>query len=287
MTRRGIIWALVALIILLILSQSFPFFVVTEYQQAVITQFGRFVRVVKEPGLHFKIPFIQQVSIFEKRLLEYDAEPKEVITRDKKTLVIDNYSKWRIIDPKRFYETVRNEAGALARLDDIVYSELRIELGRHTRAEIVSQQRGEIMRKVTEKSNLKAKEYGIEVKDVRIKRADLPADNAKAIYGRMKAEREREAKRYRSEGEEEAAKIRAEADKQKVVILADAYRKAQQIKGEGDAMAIRIFAQALEKDPDFYAFYRTLEAYRNSLKDKTTLILSSDSEFLKYLREGE
>jgi membrane protease subunit HflC len=284
--KKGFIWVIVAGAVLLILSQSFPFFTVAEYQQAVITQFGRFIRVVKEPGLHFKVPFLQQVTIFEDRLLEYDAEPKEIITKDKKTLVVDNYSKWKIIDPKRFYETVRNETGALARLDDIVYSELRIELGRHTLTDIVASQRGEIMKKVTHKSDQKAREYGIEVKDVRIKRADLPVENAKAIYGRMKAEREREAKRYRSEGEEEAAKIRAEADKQKTIILAEAYKKAQKIKGEGDASAIKIFAQALEKDPEFYAFYRTLEAYKESLKDKTTLILSPNSEFLRYLKEG-
>ena len=283
--KKGMIWLIAAVALLLILVRSLPFFVITEYQQAVITQFGRFIRAVKEPGLHFKTPFLQQVSIFEDRLLEYDAEPKEIITKDKKTLLVDNYSKWKIIDPKRFYETVRNEAGALARLDDIVYSEMRIELGRHTLSDIVASQRGKIMEKVTQKSNKKAVEYGIEVRDVRIKRADLPAENAKAIFGRMKAEREREAKKYRSEGEEEAAKIRAEADKQKAILLADAYNEAQKVRGEGDALAIKIFAQALEQDPDFYAFYRTLEAYRKSLNDKTTLILSPNSEFLKYLQE--
>ena len=283
--KKGMIWLIAAVALLLILVRSLPFFVITEYQQAVITQFGRFIRAVKEPGLHFKTPFLQQVSIFEDRLLEYDAEPKEIITKDKKTLLVDNYSKWKIIDPKRFYETVRNEAGALARLDDIVYSELRIELGRHTLSDIVASQRGEIMENVTQKSNQKAVEYGIEVRDVRVKRADLPAENAKAIFGRMKTEREREAKKYRSEGEEEAAKIRAEADKQKTILLADAYNEAQKVRGEGDALAIKIFAQALEQDPDFYAFYRTLEAYRKSLNDKTTLILSPNSEFLKYLQE--
>lgn len=285
--KKGIGWLIIVLIIFLILSSSSPFFIVTEYQQAVITQFGRFIRAVKEPGIYFKTPFLQQVAIFEDRLLEYDAAPKEILTKDKKTLVVDNYSKWKIIDPKRFYETVRNEAGALTRLDDIVYSELRIELGRHNLSDIIASQRGEIMEKVTRKSNHKAQEYGIEVNDVRIKRADLPPENAKAIYGRMKTEREREAKKYRSEGEEEAAKIRAEADKQKTILLADAYEAAQKSRGEGDALAIKIFAQALEQDPEFYSFYRTLEAYKKSLKDKTTLILSPDSEFLKYLQKSE
>ncbi len=230
-----------------------------------------------------KVPFIQSVTYFDDRLLEYDADPREIITKDKKALVVDNYSKWRIIDPLRFLQTVHNEQGAQARLDDIVYSELRVELGRHSLEEIVSKKRAELMQEVTERSSEKAREYGININDVRIKRADYPPENEPAIFNRMRAERERIAKQYRAEGEREAAMIRAETDKQKAFILADAYEKEQSTKGEGDAIAVKIYSEAYKKDEEFYAFLRSLEAYRASLANKTMLVVSSDSEFLKYL----
>ncbi|MCZ6700481.1 MAG: protease modulator HflC, partial [bacterium] len=188
-------------------------FTVSEIQQGVVTQLGKPVRVVKNPGLHFKLPFLQQVIFFDNRLLDYDSAPTEVVTKDKKALVVDNYSRWRIKDPLLMLQTVQNENGAQARLDDIIYSELRLELGLHSLIEIVASKRKEIFSKVTASSNEKAKEYGIEIIDVRVKRADLPPENEKAVYGRMRAERQRSARQYRSEGKEEALKIRSKTDK--------------------------------------------------------------------------
>jgi membrane protease subunit HflC len=258
-------------------------FAVDETEQAIVTQLGKFVREVKEPGLHFKIPFIQKEHKLEARVLEYDAAAAKIITDDKKHLVIDNYARWKIIDPLKFYKTVGNEFGAQSRLDDIVFSEMREELARHELTEIVSVNREHIMEKVAEQCNQKAGDYGIQVIDVRIKRADLPQEVTHSVFERMKAERQRIAKRYRSEGEEEAVKIKADADKQKTIELANAYEQAEKLKGEGDAQALTIYAQAYEKDPEFYSFLRTLEAYVNSLGKDTTIILPSDSEFFKYL----
>ena len=187
------------------------------------------------------------------------------------------------MDPLKFYQAVRNEFGAQSRLDDIVFSEIREEAARHTMTEIISINREVIMDAVGKQCNEKAVEYGIEVIDVRIKRADLPADVTHSVYARMKAERERIAKKYRSEGEEEAVKIRAKTDKEKTILLATSYRTAEKLKGEGDGEAIKIYAEAFEKDPEFYSFTRTLEAYEKSLTKDTTVILPSDSEFFKYL----
>jgi modulator of FtsH protease HflC len=258
---------------------------VAETEQAVVTQLGRPVRLVRTPGLHLKVPFLQQLTFFEDRLLDYDTAPAPVITRDKKNLVVDNYAKWQISDPLKFLQTVQNEAGAQARLDDIIYSKVREQLGLHDLVEVIATQRDAIMRAVTLGSHEAATAYGIAVVDVRIRRADLPPENAQAVYGRMRTEREREAKRYRSEGQEEALKIRAETDKQKAIMLAEAYEQEQAIRGEGDAAAIRVYAGAFQQDPDFFDFVRTLEAYRKSLKGKTTLVLPPQMEFLRYLRE--
>ncbi|GAI43214.1 unnamed protein product, partial [marine sediment metagenome] len=191
--------------------------------------------------------------------------------------------RWRIVEPLKLYQTVRDESGAQARLDDIVFSEIREELARHTLTEIVSVNREAIMEKVHKQCDEKAREYGIEVMDVRIKRADLPGEVAHSVYARMKAERQRIAKKYRSEGEEEAVKIRAQTDKEKTILLAESYRQAEKLKGDGDAEAIKIYAEAFEKDPEFYAFVRTLKAYEKSLRRDTTIVLSSDSELFQYL----
>ena len=259
-------------------------FIVDQTRQALVVQLGNPVGGVRGPGLHFKIPFIQQVIFFEKRILEYDATPAEILTQDKKNVVVDNYSKWRIVDPLKFYQAVRSIGGAQARLDDIIYSELRVELGVHTLTEILSGGRAELMLNVTKRSDEVARSLGIEVLDVRIKRADLPKENERAVFGRMSAERERQAKKYRSEGMEEAQKIRSEAEKERTVILAEAYRTSQENKGTGDAEAVRIYAEAFEKNPDFYAFMRSLEAYKEGLKGDNTLVLDSDNSFFKYLR---
>jgi membrane protease subunit HflC len=223
------------------------------------------------------------VHKFEARVLEYDAAAAKIMTDDKKHLVIDNYARWKIIDPLKFYQTVATESGAQSRLDDIVFSEMREELARHSLTEVVSVNRKEIMDKVAEQCDQKAGDYGIQVIDVRIKRADLPEEVRHSVYARMKAERERIAKKYRSEGGEEAAIIMAETDKEKKILLADSYRDAEKLNGEGDAEAIKIYAQAFEKDPEFYSFVRTLEAYEKSLGEGTTIVLPSDSEFFQYL----
>jgi modulator of FtsH protease HflC len=284
MPRVSTFWWILGIGALLVIA-SRTFYMVSETAQVVVTQLGRPVRLVKTPGLHLKVPFLQQLTYFEDRLLDYDAAPAPVITRDKKNLVVDNYAKWQIRDPLIFLQTVQNEAGAQARLDDIIYSKVREQLGLHDLAEVIATKRDAIMRAVTAGSHEASTDYGIAVIDVRIKRADLPPENAQAVYGRMRTEREREAKRYRSEGQEEALKIRAESEKQKTIMLAEAYEQEQVVRGEGDAEAMRVYARAFQHDPDFFTFTRTLEAYRKSLKGKTTLLLPPQMEFLRYLRE--
>ncbi len=281
MNRKIIIAIVLVIVIVIVLAGSV--FTVDETEQAIVTRLGKYVRTVSEPGLRFKVPFLENVHKFEDRVLEYDAAAAPIITSDKKHLVIDNYARWRIVDPLKLYQTVRDEFGAQARLDDIVFSEIREELARHTLTEIVSVNREAIMEKVHKQCDNKAREYGIEVMDVRIKRADLPGEVAHSVYARMKAERQRIAKKYRSEGEEEAVKIRAQTDKEKTILLAESYRQAEKLKGEGDAEAIKIYAEAFEKDPEFYAFVRTLKAYEKSLKRDTTIVLPSDSELFQYL----
>jgi len=281
MNKKLIVGILIIVIIAAGLATSL--FTVDETEQAIVTQLGKFVKEVKQPGLHFKIPLIQKEHKFEARVLEYDAAAAKIITDDKKHLVIDNYARWKIIDPLKFYQTVGSEFGAQSRLDDIVFSEMREELARHTLTEIVSINRQQLMHEVAEQCALKAAEYGIQVIDVRIKRADLPQEVTYSVFDRMKAERQRIAKKYRSEGEEEAVKIKAQTDKDKTILLADSYMQAEKTKGEGDAEALKIYAQAYEKDPEFYSFVRTLEAYEKSLGEGTTIVLPGDSEFFQYL----
>jgi len=274
---------LIIIIVAILFLANLSLFIVDETKQAIVLQFGKPIRAVKEPGLNFKIPFIQNVVFFEDRLLVYDAAPTEIITKDKKTLIVDNYTRWKIVDPLKFLQTVRDLNGAQARLDDIIYSELRVDLGLYEMSDIVSEMRESIMGRVTKISNEKSAYYGIEIVDVRIKRIDLPPENEKYVFNRMEAERQRMAKQYRAEGQEESAKIIAETEREKTVILAEAYKTAQTLKGEGEAESVKIYAESFNQDPEFYKFYRTLEAYRKTFKDKTTVLLSTDSEFLKYL----
>ncbi len=281
MKIKGKIGIIVGLIIIFVASLSV--FTVDQTQQAIVIQLGKPLKGIYGPGLHFKVPFIQQVIQFEGRILVYDATPTEILTKDKKNLVVDNYTKWSIADPLKFYTTVRNENGAQSRLDDIVYAQLRVELGQHDLSDIVSTTRGDIMTKVSKEAAVRAKEYGIDVVDVRIKRADLPEQNEKHVFGRMKAERERQAKQYRSEGEEESKKITAKADMERTIILAEAYKQSEQMKGEGDAKAVKIYADAYQKDVEFYEFNRSLEAYKKALKEGTKLIINADSEFFKFI----
>ena len=276
----------IIIVVVLILILSGSMFTVNMKQNAIVLQFQEYKETISKPGLYFKIPLIQQVRFLTKMLLVLDAPPADIITRDKKTMVIDNFSMWRIKDPLLFLQTLQSERAGESRLDDIIKSELRVELGTHNLIDVVTITREEIMAKVTQEANIKAAEYGIEVLDVRIKRADLPEDNAQKVYNRMRSERERIAKKYRSEGAEEATKIRAGTDKEKVILIAQAYRKEQEIRGHGDARATKIYADAYNRDREFYAFMRSMEAYKNSLQTGTTVLLSESSDFLKYLNKS-
>jgi len=259
-------------------------FIVDETEQVVVLQFGKPVRIITEPGLHIKVPFpIQEKNVFDNRLLEYDSPPEEILSKDKKSLIVDNYVRWQIVDPLQFLKTVQAIPTALSRMDDIVYSELRRELGTHDMVEIITENREELMEKVTVASNRSTRDYGIEVVDVRIRRVDLPSQNEESIYARMDAERKRQANKFRSEGEEEAQKIRATTDRDKTIILADAYKQAERIRGEGDAKAVEVYADAYSADPKFYEFVRTLDAYKKIIDDKTMLVLPSDSRLFKLL----
>ena len=259
-------------------------FIVDETEQVVILQLGKPVRNITTPGLNIKAPFpFQDKIVFDDRLLEYDSPPEEILSKDKKTLIVDNYVRWKIVDPLQFLRTVQAVPTALSRMDDIVYSELRRELGTHDMVEIITENREQIMEVVTEQSNNATLDYGISVIDVRIRRVDLPAQNEESIYARMEAERQRQANKFRSEGEEEAQKIRASTEKDKTIILADAYKESERIRGEGDAKAIDIYAKSYSADPKFYEFVRTLDTYKKIVDDNTTLVLPSDSRLFKLL----
>ena len=262
-------------------------FIVDETEQVVILQLGKPVKTVTNPGLNLKLPFpLQEKITFDDRLLEYDSPPEEILSKDKKSLIVDNYVRWKIVDPLQFLKTVQAVPTAKSRMDDIVYSELRRELGTHDMVEIITENREQIMDIITKQSNSATLAYGISVVDVRIRRVDLPAENEEFIYARMEAERKRQANKFRSEGEEEAQKIRAATDRDKTIILADAYKEAEKIRGEGDAKAVQVYAKSYSADPKFYEFVRTLDAYKKVVDDKTTLVLPSDSKLFKLLMDG-
>ncbi len=276
----------VLLFIALIIATQF-LFIVDETNQAIILQFGEPIATIREPGLATKLPFLQNVIYFEKRILSSDAPPQEYLTTDKKRLVVDHVTRWRISDPLRFFKAVRTEIGARARLDDIVFSELRRELATVGFNDVISEQREDIMERVKLSSASKASEFGIEVVDVRVKRADLPEEVEQSVFDRMRAERQRESSLFRAEGEEQADIIRAQADRDRTVILAEGEQEAQRIRGEGEAEAIRIYAEALSQDPEFYAFSRRLEAYANVLKQGDRMVVPVDSEFFRFLISNE
>jgi len=267
---------------LLVLSQTV--FVVGERQQALITQFGKPVRTIREPGLYVKVPVVQTLSRFERRILATDVQAAEYLTLDKKRLAVDHVSRWRISDPLEFYRTVRDTRGAMARLDDIIFARLRQEIDKHNFADFIREKREGIMQVVTAGTREMAASFGIEVVDVRIKRADLPTEVQASVYARMRAERERIAKRYRAEGEERARKIRASADKEREILVAQAYEESQRMIGEGDAQAIATYARAFGQDPEFYGFLRRLESYEKIFAGGTTVVLSPDSDLLRYLQ---
>ncbi len=268
------------------------FFSVRETEFVLVTQFGRPLYTVSDAGLHVKWPF-QAAAYFDRRLRIYDPRPSEFLTRDKKNIVIENYVAWRIQDPKRFVETVGDPVAAEMRLHDIVWSGLSAALGMQDLETIVStnpqtvKAAGLLDHLSADTGRAALEQYGIEVVDVRIKRLNLPEQNKQSVYARMRAERERIARQYRAEGEEQALSIRADADRQKEEILSVAYKQAEQVKGEGDAESTRTYSQAYSRNPRFYKLLRTLESYKKIFDDKTTAILSSDSELLKVMMRGE
>jgi membrane protease subunit HflC len=261
-------------------------FIVPETEQALVLQFGDPVAKYTTPGLKFKIPFVQDVMIFDKRVLDVDASPEEVILSDQKRLVVDTFVRYKISDMLQFYKSLETEDQASTRLDNIINSTLRGVLGNATLADVLSVKRDELMATVKTQVETEVAGYGIQIVDIRIVRADLPKQNSEAVYARMRADRQKEAKQYRAEGEQQAQEIRSKADKERTVLLAEAEKQSQISRGEGDAEASRIYATAYNRDPSFYAFYRTMEAYRDSLAgDDTTLVLSPDNEFLSYFRD--
>jgi len=278
--------ALVAAV-LIVLGASI--FTVDQRQHAIVFQLGEVRDVIAEPGLYLKWPMIQNVRYFDKRILTLDSvEPERFITSEKKNVLVDSFVKWRIVDPKLYYVSVAgDEARARTRLAQTVNAGLREEFGKRTVHDVVSGERDKIMEQMREKADLDARKIGVQIVDVRVKRVDLPSEVSESVYRRMEAERKRVANELRSQGSAEAEKIRADADKQREVIVAEAYRDAQKVKGEGDAKAASIYAQAFGQNPEFYSFYRSLEAYRNSFKTKSdVLVVEPNSDFFKYMKSG-
>ena len=274
---------------LILAAVSGSLFTVNQTQQALVLQFGEPKRTIQVPGLAFKLPFIQDVTFYEKRVLSLipqDAE--EVILADQKRLQVDAYARYRIEDPLLFYQTVRNERGARGRLEAIIDSSVRRALGRETLASILTGQRNDITRSIGEEVNASVASLGIKIIDVRLRRADYPTATSQNIFNRMKSEREREAKEFRATGEEEAQKIRADAEKTRTVILSEAQRESQEIRGAGDSQAIQIYADSFGQDADFFAFYRSMEAYRKSMNNNgTSLVLSPESSFFRFFKDKD
>ncbi|MGB2068768.1 MAG: protease modulator HflC [Candidatus Puniceispirillaceae bacterium] len=277
----------IALIGLIVIGLYGALFTVNQTQQALVLQFGEPKRTIKEPGLAFKMPFIQDVVYYEKRVLSLipqDAE--EVILSDQKRLQVDAYARYQISDPLLFYQTVRNELGARGRLEAIIDSSVRRALGRETLASILTGQRNDITRSIGDEVNASVASLGIKIIDVRLRRADYPEATSQNIFNRMKSEREREAKEFRATGEEEAQKIRADAEKTRTVIISEAQRTAQETRGAGDAEAITIYAESFGQDAEFFSFYRSMEAYRNAMgKDGTSMVLSPSSSFFRFFKD--
>ena len=279
--------ALIAGIVLtLLIVASMSLFTVDQRQHAMVFQLGEIKDVVSEPGLHVKWPLIQNVRYFDKRILTIDsAEPERFLTSEKKNVLVDAFVKWRIIDVKQFYLSVGDEARAQIRLTQAVNASLREEFGKRTVHDVVSGERDRIMEEMRSKADADARKIGAQVVDVRLKRVDLPLEVSESVYRRMEAERKRVANELRSQGAAEAEKIRADADRQREIIVAEAYREAQRIKGEGDAKSTAIYAAAFGQNPEFYSFYRSLDAYRNSFRSKSdVLVVEPNSEFFKYLK---
>lgn len=262
---------------------SASLFTVNQTQQALVLQLGEWKRTVQEPGLHAKIPFVQNVVLLDARVLDVDPPVEQVILADQKRLEVDAFARYRITDPLQFYTSVGNEVVAEQRLAATVNSALRRVLGNSTLLAVLSKERAKVMTDIKAQVNQEAARFGVEIVDVRIRRADLPEATSQAVYERMRSEREREAKEARAQGSEQAQQIRSRAERERTVILAEAQRDSQILRGEGDNQAIRILAESANKSPDFYAFYRSLDAYKTAMKgDNTQMVLSPDSEFFRY-----
>lgn len=278
-------WLIGLIAALLLLSLSA--FTVDEREYALVFRLGEIISVKKEPGLYFKVPLVDNVRYYDKRILTLNwVEPDRFLTSEKKNVLVDSFVKWRIIDPFKYYVSVKgDELQAERRLSQMVNDGLRAEFGKRTVHDVVSGERGQIMEILRQRADRDARQMGIQVLDVRVKRVDLPQEVSESVYQRMEAERKRVANELRSQGAAAAEKIRADADRQREIIIAEAYREAQRLKGQGDAKAAEIYANAYGKSPEFYSFYRSLNAYRNSLKDKSDImVLDPNSEFFKYLR---
>lgn len=281
----AVLMGFIAALLLLSLSA----FSVDQREYALVFRLGEIISVKKAPGLYFKVPMVDNVRYFDKRILTLDwTEPDRFLTSEKKNVLVDSFVKWRIIDPARYYVSVKgDEAQAERRLSQTVNDGLRAEFGKRTIHDVVSGERSQIMEILRQRADRDSRQMGIQVLDVRLKRVDLPQEVSESVYQRMEAERKSVANQLRSEGSAAAEKIRADADKQREVIIAEAFRDAQKTKGEGDANASKIYAQAFGKNPEFYSFYRSLEAYRNSFKSKSdVLVLEPSSDFFKYLRSS-
>jgi len=282
MNRRALFAIVVVLIVGGILAMS-SLFIVDQTEQALVLQFGQPLRVIYTPGLRVKKPFIQNVTIYDKRLLDFEPPPEEVIASDQKRLIVDTYARYRITNPLLFYQTVATEFTARARLGALVSGSLRQVIGNVTLSALLSPDRAKIMRQIRDEVAGQAKPFGIDVVDVRIRRADLPPQNSEAIFARMRSERQQQAALYRGEGAQAAKTVRANADRERTVILADAQRDAQKVRGEGDAQAIEIYAKAYDQDKNFFAFYRSLQAYRAAFGgSNTSFVLNPNSSFFRY-----
>ncbi len=266
---------------LVALTQSL--FIVPETEQVIVLRFGDPVRLYAEPGLRAKIPVLEQLKKFDKRVLNADPRPEEILLADQKRLVVDTFARYKIVDMLKFHQTLSTESQALTRLNNLINSSVRSTLGNATLSDILTDKRVDVMSAIKEQVNTSVQRFGLTIVDVRIGRADFPQQISKSIYDRMSSERDREAKEFRAQGKEMAQLITSKADKERSILLAEAERKAQVMRGEGDEEAIRIYADAYQKDPEFYAFYRSLEAYRDSLADDdTTLVLSPKGEFFRF-----
>ena len=284
--RRLLIVIAVLLVVAGILAMS-ALFIVDQTEQALVLQFGQPRRVIRDPGLQIKRPFLEDVILYDNRLLDFEPPPEEVIVSDQKRLVVDTYTRYRITDPLLFYQTVNSEAAVRARLNAMVSGSLRRVLGNVTLSALLSDQRPAIMHQIRDEVAAQGKGFGIDVVDVRIRRADLPEENSQAIYARMMSERQQQAAQYRGEGAEAAQTVRANADRERTVILAEAQRDAQKVRGDGDAQSIRIYADAFGQDKEFYAFWRSMQAYRDALNGHTTsFVLTPDTGFFRFFENA-